>query len=441
MDYNYCYVSKKKAQNNRLLIVFLSLLFPWHVGLAEELNNVDLLKEYKKLLAEQQKEFQIQRKIIADQGQELQQMKARLDALSNQAPSNKQAAENPKKPVVTAATSQRSAPPPNQLPDKPVGKDPTEKKGMERPPEIPRLSETVGGVLTRKGKIAIEPSLQYGYSDNYRVFLDAYTFIPAIAIGLIDIRQIKRHTMMASLAARYGITDRWEFELRMPYVYRSDSQRSRPVDISAATDETFNASGSSIGDLEIATRYQLTSGANGWPILVGNVLTTVPTGKSPFDIEYVNAQGVPGATYPSELPTGVGYFSFQPSITALYPTDPAVFFGNISYNYNTETKQDFGTFDPGDTIGFSFGLGFGINDRTSFSLGYSHRHVFTSAVNGIDINGSELDIGQFLVGYSYKYSPQTTFNLSLGIGTTDDAQGMNLNFRMPMTFDFISVDL
>jgi len=286
-------------------------------------------EQYKKLIAEQQKEFEKQRQIIAEQGKALEQLKLRLDALTNQAPENKQApiqqASN-KPQIVAAKNNNEPSTSSNKLPSKPVGQAPPGTTDKPRPPEIPRLSDTVGGVLTRKGNIVVEPSLYYAYTSNDRVFLDAFTFLPAIAIGLIDLRSVKRHSFIGTLGARYGVTDRLELEFRLPYVYRNDTQRSRPVSIGAGVDETFNASGNDIGDLEFAGRYQLNSGAGGWPILVGNVVATAPTGKSPFDIKFVQAQGVPGATFPTELPTGAGYFSFQPSITALYPTDPAVFF-------------------------------------------------------------------------------------------------------------------
>lgn len=84
---------------------------------------------------------------------------------------------------------------------------------------------------------------------------------------------------MASIGARYGLTDRLEVEARIPYRARFDEQRSRPVSIGAGIDETFNASGNGLGDIEFAARYQLNSGANGWPILVGNLQATAPTGK------------------------------------------------------------------------------------------------------------------------------------------------------------------
>ncbi|MGZ4955259.1 MAG: transporter, partial [Methylobacter sp.] len=353
-------------------------------------------EQYKKLIAEQQKEFEKQRQIIAEQGKALEQLKLRLDALTNQAPENKQASvqqASNKPQIVAAKNNNEPSTSSNKLPSKPVGQAPPGTTDKPRPPEIPRLSDTVGGVLTRKGNIVVEPSLYYAYTSNDRVFLDAFTFLPAIAIGLIDLRSVKRHSFIGTLGARYGVTDRLELEFRLPYVYRNDTQRSRPVSIGAGVDETFNASGNDIGDLEFAGRYQLNSGSGGWPILVGNVVATAPTGKSPFDIKFVQAQGVPGATFPTELPTGAGYFSFQPSITALYPTDPAVFFGNLSYSYNAETSTSVGKVDPGDTVGLSFGLGFGINERSSYSLGYSHKHVFDSQINGTKIQGSTLDIG------------------------------------------------
>jgi len=410
----------------------------------------ETLDQYRSLFAEQQKEFEKQRQIILEQGKEIQKLKTRLDALSKQPASvakkdEEPASKTPSKSVATQPADKRtdqasSQTKPSNIPSGPVGQAPPEKDEKPRPPEMPRLSDTVGGVLTRKGKIIVEPALEYSFTDSNRLFLDAFTFLPAIAVGLIDVRQIDRHSFMASVGARYGVTDRFEVEARIPYRARFDEQRSRPISIGAGIDETFNASGHGIGDLEFATRYQLNSGTGGWPILVGNMFVTVPTGKSPFDVKFEQAQGVPGAVFPTELPTGAGFFSFQPSITALYGSDPAVFFANLGYNFNLSTKEDnIGgegkiRVNPGDGVGITFGMGFGINERSSFNIGYSHRHNFNTRINGNKLPGSQLDIGQLLIGYAFKYSMLTTLNLSFAIGTTSDAQDVRLNFRMPMMF-------
>ncbi len=151
------------------------------------------MKQYKNLLAQQQKEFQKQRVIITEQGKELEKLKERLDSLLNQvADNNKQSSTNriSNQPLKTAEKNQPSRLPNQELPSKPVGQAPPVSKEKPRPPEIPRLSDTVGGVLTRQGKIVVEPTLQYGYTSNNRVFLDAFTFLPALAVGLIDLREL-----------------------------------------------------------------------------------------------------------------------------------------------------------------------------------------------------------------------------------------------------------
>ncbi|SIS68991.1 transporter [Neptunomonas antarctica] len=410
---------------NRKRIFFLFVLYSSN-ALSEVTMSEDLmLKQYQQLLNQQSIEFEKQRMLISEQGKEIEKLKSRLDGISKRS-ITQSSGSNQKS--VTATQSPSSS----GLPSKPVGQEPPKVAKKTTPPEMPRLSDTVGGVLTKKGKVILEPSIEYSYNGNNRVFLDAFTFLPALAVGLIDLREIKRHSTIVSLAARYGATERLELEFRVPYVYRSDSQRSRPISIGVGEDEIFNASGSDIGDLEFAARYQLNNGSGGWPIFVGNIVATIPTGSSPFDVEYV--QSTPGAEFPTELPTGAGYFSIQPSITALYPTDPGVFFGNISYSYNAETDERVGKVNPGDTIGVSFGLGFALNERSSFNVGYSHKHVFESKIEDMNVNGSVLDIGQLSIGYSFRLSAKTNINLSLGIGTTDDAQDVRLNLRVPMAF-------
>jgi hypothetical protein len=401
-------------------ILYTMVLYSGDAFSEASISDEVILKQYQQLVAEQQREFEKQRKIIALQGEEIDKLKSRLDTISNKAASKPSA-----KRQRQIASQQRN------LPSSPVGQRPPKSVKNTTPPEIPRLSNTVGGVLTKKGKLILEPSIEYSYNSNNRVFLDAFTFLPALAVGLIDLREVKRHSTIASVTARYGMTDRLELEFKLPYVYRSDSQRSRPVSIGVGEDEIFNASGDGIGDLEFAARYQLNNGNDGWPIFIGNLMVTVPTGTSPFDVDFV--QSTPGAVFPTELPTGSGYVSIQPSITALYPTDPGVFFGNLSYSYNAETDESVGTVDPGDTLGMSFGLGFSLNERSSFSLGYSHKHVFESKIDGMKVKGSVLDIGQLSIGYSLKLSQEKNINLSLGIGTTEDAQDVRLSLRVPIS--------
>ena len=81
-----------------------------------------------------------------------------------------------------------------------------------------------------------------------------------------------------------------------------------------------------------------------------------------------------------------------------------------------------------------FGMGLGINGPSYLKVVAAHRHIFNTKINNRTLKGSQLDIGQLLLGYAFKYSQQTTLNFSVAIGTTNDAQDVRLSFRMPMTF-------
>jgi hypothetical protein len=421
------------------IIICVSILLSNNVIAKPDLSSKEILEQYQKILKQQQKGFDEQQRIITKQGKEIEKLKSRLDALTTKTSKPKSASTNkPSSRIVTTKKGiTKKTKKSSVLPAKPVGKAPPKTDEDKRPPEIPRIDENIGGVLTHKGNLVIEPSLQYSFISNNRAFLNAFTFTP-VALGLIDIREIKRHSVIGSLTARYGLTERIELSFRVPYVYRTDNQRSRPVAIAIGNDNIFKANGNDIGDLEFSARYQFNDAGGRWPVFIGNIVTTIPTGKSPFDIEFVSKQETPGALFPTELPTGSGYYSFQPSISALYTTDPAVFFANVSYNYNLETNENIGKFDPGNAVGASFGMGFALNDTSSFSLGYSHRHVNNSENNGEKIIGSSLDIGELLLGYSYKITPKSAINLSVTVGATSDAQDVRLKLRLPITFDLFS---
>ena len=328
----------------------------------------------------------------------------------------------------------------------PVGRAPATEG---RPPEMAPLFEQPG-VLTPEGRYVLEPSVQYGYSSNNRVSLVGYTIIPALLIGLIDVREVKRNTSTVSLAARYGVSNRLELELRAPYVYRSDATVNREVGVGAATDGTFSANGFAMGDLELGARYQLNNGGVDTPFYIGSLRFKSRTGTDPFSVvtrcttrcvDDPNASGLP-----IDLPTGSGFNALQAGLTVLYPSDPAVFFGSVTYMHNfardnvsrkilNGQEEYLGTIAPGDVFGFNFGMGLALNDKASVSLGYDHSSVGVTQQNGQDIPGSvRTQLGTLLLGYSYRFNPKTSLNVSVGAGLTRDTPDVSLTVRLPITY-------
>ena len=66
-----------------------------------------------------------------------------------------------------------------------------------RPPAIAPIFDQPG-VLTPRGKFVLEPSYQFGYSSTDRVALIGYTIIPALLIGLIDVREVSARSVITS---------------------------------------------------------------------------------------------------------------------------------------------------------------------------------------------------------------------------------------------------
>jgi hypothetical protein len=318
-----------------------------------------------------------------------------------------------------------------QIAQKPVGQAP---KKDEKLPDIAQIFPDQPGVLTPKGELTVEPSLQYANSTNNRVALVGFTIIPAITIGLINIQAVQRDTSTAALTTRFGITNRFELETRIPYVYRQDTTITRPVATPSVTDSIFDSNGKGLGDVEFAARYQMNRGSEDSAYYVGTLRVKTPSGKSPFDVEID-----PATNLERELPTGSGFWAVQPQITWILPSDPAVLFGSISYLYNfkRDVGKGFGTINPGNAIGVNFGMGLSLNEKFSFSVGYDHSAVGAPKQEG-DFTlslaaASTVQVGTLLIGGSYRLSRLTTVNISLGVGVTRNAPDLQLTLRIPFS--------
>jgi hypothetical protein len=344
----------------------------------------------------------------------------------------------------TAAYAQAPQAPAPQ--PQPVGQAP---ESDSRPPEVAQIFDQPG-VLTPPGKLVLEPSLQYGYSANDRVALVGYTVIPAILIGLIDVRQVKTTTAIATLTGRYGLNNRFELEAKLPYVYVDSDTVSREIFTGSAQDNVFNASGRGLGDVELTARYQINRGGPDKPFYIGWLRYKSRTGKDPFDVvtDCVTrcVGNTTGTGLPLELPTGSGFASLQPGVTWLYPSDPVVFFGSFSYLHNFKRKdvsrtviggqEEFlGEVQAGDIVGFNLGMGLALNEKAAISLGYDQSIVGKTKQNGQEVAGAvRMTLGTLLLGGTYRFSEKTSLNVALGVGVTRDTPDMTITARVPITF-------
>lgn len=402
---------------------------------AEMRKQIDVLK---KQLAEQKKLLSLLQESVGDL-----QSKVDNNALASQRGGTGQARQE----IAVAGPVTAPVAMPDEAQPVAVGRAPSRDT---RPPEVAPLFEQPG-VLTPRGKFVLEPSLQFSYASSNRVALVGYTIIPALLIGLIDVREVKRNSFTAAMTGRFGVSNRLEVEAKIPYVYRSDSTVSRELFTGTAVERVFDTSGRALGDVELAARYQLNDGGADKPYYVAGLRFKTRTGRDPFSVvtdcsQRCVGENVTGTGLPLDLPTGSGFYSLQPGLTWLFPSDPAVFFGSVSYLHNFKRhdvtrlimngeREPLGTVAPGGVIGFNFGMGLALNEKASLSLGYDHNSIARTRQNGVAVPGAvRMQLGTMLMGYSYRLSKDRSLNITVGAGLTRDTPDVSLSVRVPMTF-------
>lgn len=302
-------------------------------------------------------------------------------------------------------------------------------------PEVAVLPD-VGGILTPKGSFYVEPSFDYTVTSDNRFFFQGVEILDAILIGVIEATDSDRRGRTASLGARYGVTNRLEVDGRVSWINRNDRISGVAIDDGTSIFRELNGGG--FGDAEVGAHYQLTNG-RGFPFTVLNLRAKAPTGKGPFEV----ARDMRGVE--TELAAGSGYWSLEPSVTFILPTDPAVIFANIGYQANLKDTPDaligpntiVREFNPGDAIRASIGMGLALNDRFSVSFGYDQSNYFSTrtllenVMTGAQSLTSQQPtvIGSYLVGGSYTLNDRIRLNLNTAFGATAEAPDVRVSLR------------
>ncbi|WP_293677847.1 transporter [uncultured Phenylobacterium sp.] len=323
-------------------------------------------------------------------------------------------------PVQTTA-----APPPEA-----VGERPKAERAL---PELAAAPDR-GGVLLPPGSFSIEPMVDYIRSDVTRAEVVGFSVLPGVLLGDIVVTDANRDTIVASVTGRVGLMRGLEAEIRVPYIYRSDTVALRPVGEAANGDVEVPSDGAAFGDVEAAIHMQLLSGNASRPFVVGHLRGRFPTGVSPFGVPRDQRTGAE-----LELPTGTGFYSVQPSVSLLWPSDPAVLFANLTYQhtFKRDKGEGFGLIAPGDQFGASVGLGLSLNDKLSLSISYDHSMVRPTEQNGARVTGSQtLQLGTMLFGATYRLQSGNLWQVTIGSGVTADAPDLRVGVRRSYRFDW-----
>jgi|GEM_PF-176251 len=265
--------------------------------------------------------------------------------------------------------------------------------------------------LMQKGKIELQYSLQYSYMSSSEI------------LSITSIVARANHTITNAIDVQYGLLNNVTTGIHVPYVYVYDKTGS-----AAAKDHT------DMGDINMSLSYQPFKSGGGWPSTTITMGATLPTGRSPYEIDRA-----------TDLPTGGGLYGVSLGVNMSKSIDPAMIFGGINGSYRL-TRQGLSQnmngalldeVKPGmgfsSAIGLAYAISYALSMNVQFQYGYnmSTDYSFTNAAVSTSPAYSSASLA---VGIGWRVSPLTTLSLGLSIGLTKDDPDFSFLFRLPFNF-------
>lgn len=291
----------------------------------------------------------------------------------------------------------------------------------EKAEETERILTAIGleYILRREGSLGVTYGASYAFNS---------TDILENAKTNMTVDHTSNHTLYSSVSVQYGLKNNLTVNGAIPFVYKWDQQ---------STASERNAT--DIGDISFGLQWQPLPTSTGRASYILNTSLIVPSGTSPYEIDVDNA-----------LSTGSGYYSVLAELSISKPIDPIMAFGSLSYRYahdvtdlnQTRNGPNGATalkeVSPGDTFGGSLGIAYALSYQVTLHLScqYSHTTSYEFEWHGGEQNKSGTSTAASLnIGTGWKLSPESSMNITVGVGLTDATSDFTLSFSMPFNYD------
>ena len=259
-------------------------------------------------------------------------------------------------------------------------------------------------VLYRPGELEVELGLSYGQGTTVNTF-----GFPPASNSLGTTPKLTTRSVDANFTMRYGIIDDLEFALTVPYGYFEQNNDNQPFNINTPPVSHTNVVG--VGDVSGSLSYNAWSESGNIPTVTLSLSGQTPTGN-----------------YNRGL--GTGYWSVKGGVSLVKTIDPVVFFGSFGYAAAFEERG----VDPSDTISYSVGAGFSMNDRVSFSSSLSGSIAGRIEKNGEKTPGSSMDSHSLQFSTTIQLDKRLSVEPFVGFGLTEDASDYVVGVRFPYRF-------
>ncbi len=259
-------------------------------------------------------------------------------------------------------------------------------------------------VLYRPGELEVELGLSYSQG----TIVNTFGFAPA-SNNLGTTPKLTTRSVDANLTLRYGIIDDLEFALSVPYGYFEQNNDNQPFNINTPPVSHTNAIG--VGDISGSLSYNAWSESGNIPTVTLSLSGQAPTGN-----------------YNRGL--GAGFWGINGGVSLVKTIDPVVFFGSFGYGAAFEERG----VDPSNTISYSVGAGYSMNDRVSFSSSLSGSLAGRVERNGTKIPGASMDSHSLQFSTTIQIGKQLSVEPFVGFGLTEDASDFVVGLRFPYRF-------
>jgi hypothetical protein len=269
--------------------------------------------------------------------------------------------------------------------------------------------------LLKKGILSVEDNVRYLFNSTDAI----------VESGIVEHQS--NHTIENNLSFEYALLDNLTVNLTLPLIYKND--KNGTTDSLSVTD---------IGDISIGGQWQPFKTGGDWPAPIFYSNIVFPSGRSPFKI-----------VQNEDLSTGNGFYSLNAGMSVNKSLDPIVAFANCSVSYNHTVRKLNQRYSnlilqklkPGDTFGFSTGIGYAFSYQVSMFMSFQYSYQFKSMYywknNDNTLSGSSVS-AMFNMGTRWNLSPQRSLTTQLGIGLTNTSSDFVISVRIPFEFEIFS---
>ena len=178
-----------------------------------------------------------------------------------------------------------------------------------------------------------------------------------------------------------------------------------------------------LGDVSAGVKHMLVRESNHRPEIILSTSFSVPTGDKP------DAVGVSN---------GSGHWGIKGGLEFTKTYDPIVLFWGIDYTHSFQSQHFYTDrvhdVQPGEAIGYNFGLGFAINESISISSQITGNYLTEDEIDGKAFGGSSREPISLRLAVTDRWSKNTYIEPSVTFGLNGDAPDVSLTFSVVHRF-------